>query len=355
MNIIHAVPLLLIAVQFVLLARLWIITAQERRSFRRMRGRPNSLEEATPRAGSWLSWVRQVFHFSPISTAGREDASRQLDVWLADQHDFHALNRTAVLPPVVGVFITAYGFFTLQLPQKGDLTLDEIFHTIQPLFEGVLIGAILTFLTQFLLFRAARFQVGLRREALGWFDEVVWPLVAARGGAGAADRLVASAQVIHDAAVEFNGSQRRLDKCLASFGETLLAFRELVMEGFAPATRELQDLHATLAAMRATAKSLGELLELQPRIAGLCEGLTQAADTAREVSRLPQRIQAALDSLAKHLIEVAEHFHAESESLLRQEVRWLPEMLGQAVQEIVFQLPDSRRNGHSQLSDGASS
>src|SRR5438552_2162257 len=127
MRIIYTVPLLLVAVQVALLVRLWLSTGRDRRNFRELRPRPNSLEEAAPRAGSWLAWVQQVFHLAPIATAGREDASRHLDVCLADQPDFHALNRTAVLPPVVGVLITAFGFFTLELPKKGDLTLDEIF------------------------------------------------------------------------------------------------------------------------------------------------------------------------------------------------------------------------------------
>ena len=124
----------------------------------------------------WLDWIRT--HFSPSSASvgnfTREDVLKELDFRIAGDSGYVLLQRTGIMAPLLGVLITVGGFVSLQLPDSGELQLQDILLAVTPLVAGVGIGAALAFINQWLLHIASGNGERLRITARQWFDASIW-------------------------------------------------------------------------------------------------------------------------------------------------------------------------------------
>ena len=124
----------------------------------------------------WLDWIRTHFSAGSASAGNftREDVLKELDFRIAGDSSYVLLQRTGIMAPLLGVLITVGGFVSLQLPNSGELQLQDILLAVTPLVAGVGIGAALAFINQWLLHIASGSGERLRIRARQWFDASIW-------------------------------------------------------------------------------------------------------------------------------------------------------------------------------------
>jgi hypothetical protein len=309
------------------LSRLRIGLDSHRRLFQELRNNERSLDQARDEC-EWLRWVWTSV-FGPSASAlrvTREESLEQLDNWLLDRPEHRLLHRTGVLPPVVGLTVTVVSFLMLAVPENTSAALSSIFKHVQPIFWGVLAGALLTGLTQlYILPAAASSFADTRREAVAWFDEAVWPRLA-RPGDPSVERLLTAVQEImssletaakristvvtqqQGASRQLEESSRLIQGSSKAFGASCAQFEEVVQETILPAFAELRQIDSVLTALRATLEGFQNLQELEPRVTGLLAGLTAATNVAQEVAQLPQQIRTALTAVREEYDTALDRF-----------------------------------------------
>lgn len=123
---------------------------------------------------SWFRWVETTFPFGQPSVGDltREDAFEEFDRCLADDWRYTILQRLGISAPILGVVITALGFWTFEPPEKLN-SLTEILHAVIPLIAGVGIGAFLALINQALMWSVENCMGRLRTTARFWFDDSI--------------------------------------------------------------------------------------------------------------------------------------------------------------------------------------
>lgn len=127
----------------------------------------------------WSTWVRSAF-LNPKSSQifiDRDDAFKELDwrvsccVWLT------GLQRLGIAAPLVGVIITAIGFWTLDLSTEERIGVPEVMKAIRPVSFGILIGGALSLINQIFLQYIESKVDRFCGYAHDWFDREVLPKV----------------------------------------------------------------------------------------------------------------------------------------------------------------------------------
>lgn len=111
----------------------------------------------------WLNWVRDKSH----ERFTREEMFQQLDQLTLNNGWRLMLRRLGVIAPLIGVVITAIGFQNINELQETSAPIDELSYSeimrgLSPLYGGVLAGAILAIINQFLMQYLDHLAVQLR-------------------------------------------------------------------------------------------------------------------------------------------------------------------------------------------------
>jgi uncharacterized phage infection (PIP) family protein YhgE len=218
------------------------------------------------------------------------------------------------------------------VPQSTSAALSNIFTHVQPIFLGVLAGAVLTLITQlWILPPAAALLADTRRDAVAWFDEAVWPhfrryeepaserllatvqeIVQGLGTAaqqisavvtqqqGASQGLFESARLVQTAAESFGTSCQQFETRIGHLFENFAQMGRFINDSLAPALRVLDSFRQRLEQL------LGPENELRLRAASQTFDATVAGC---------QRLTASLDNVAQRQEQAGRVLETQATSL----------------------------------------
>ncbi|MFO0180872.1 MAG: hypothetical protein ACK517_03710, partial [bacterium] len=140
-----------------------------------LRGAAQGNGKLQPELHSWLEWLSMTFDAQQASAVdiSRNECFEELDRSLNDDLRFNILSRLSIAAPLLGVILTAVGFWGFEPPSDTE-AFSEIVQSITPMFVGVGAGALLALINQGLL-AITEFQHGdVKDSARIWFDKFVW-------------------------------------------------------------------------------------------------------------------------------------------------------------------------------------
>jgi methyl-accepting chemotaxis protein len=239
------------------------------------------------RPGAWLTWVAEVFPEGTVAGAGwsRDDAFEMLDETVTAHQWYQCLQRLAVMAPLVGVLITAFGLKGLHLDADKALTIATILDAISPLFSGVIAGALLAIVNQVLLQVVQRQIEQLRVAARRWFDREVWAhaVDAPREAVGSmidalkkvAGSIGTMAQVQDDNALRVRVATTSIVQASLASEEAFQGFKT----GLAEFSAQIRTLQQATESTRQLAESMGpSLRQARDALLGTVEGFRKAVD-----------------------------------------------------------------------------
>ena len=257
-----------------------------------------------PRAAKpeWVRWIGDRLREGTFTDGhySRDDALRELDLWIESGSAYLLLQRMAIMAPLVGLLITVIGFLFLQPPSAETNDLAEILHSLSPLVMGVGTGALLALINQVLLFLAGKRADGLRNAGRDWFDSCVWRFVARQGPADhVAGALAAVTQTIQ-------GSFQQYEATAASIHQSSQAMQKTV-QAMHQTTKNFQDATGGL---RGQFEGLGRLIEgladrsemFLPRVEQAAASLNAAVGGFQEALRDPGKIVGGASNTANDLL-----------------------------------------------------
>jgi ABC-type transporter Mla subunit MlaD len=245
-----------------------------------------------PRAAKpeWVRWIGDRLREGTFTDGhySRDDALRELDIWIESGSPYLLLQRMAIMAPLVGLLITVIGFLFLKPPSAETNDLAEILHSLSPLVMGVGTGALLALINQVLLFLAGKRADGLRVAGRDWFDSCVWRFVERHSTADhVAGALAAVTKTI-------SGSFQQYEATATSIHESSQAMQKTV-QAMHQTTKHFQestgDLRGQFEAVGRLVEGLAERSEMfLPRVEQAAASLSAAVGGFQQALQEPGKI-----------------------------------------------------------------
>ncbi len=256
------------------------------------------------------AWLEEVTEGDSFDT--RSEAIEVLDDRVQASKSLAILQRLTIIAPLLGVIITA---IALMVNPTESETVSEVLDNVKPLFSGVLAGAALSIINQFVVIGCLAAIRDLRDRAVqslkdADFDGATGP------GELAAEDLVKGAKVLRDAM----GTLCSQSKKLASIQEQLITQGAASMNQLLKSCHQLQTKADSLELPR-----VEQIDEASERIGEAVKGLSEAMAQADAVLRtqVDEHYRALQDSralmeerLAKESAEANERFRDAAKSFV---------------------------------------
>lgn len=230
-------------------------------------------------------WLEQVADGDTFST--RAEAVEDLDDRIQASKSLVILQRLTVIAPLLGVIITA---IALMLNSSESETVSEVLDNVKPLFSGVLAGAVLSIINQFMVIECLANIRGQRDQAAQSLKDTDFRKATSPAELAAGD-LVKGAKALQSAM----GSMVSQSKKLASVQEQLITQGTASMNQLLESCHQLQTKTDSLRLPR-----IEQIDEASQRIGDAVKGLADAMAQADSVLRtqVDEHYRALQDSRA---------------------------------------------------------
>jgi len=256
-----------LGLQLLAALRYWWFLKRFRWKVRRLASGGPAALVADTRASGWFAWLRGRWRARDGRPAppDRAAALGELDWHLGSSFWLSALQRLGYAAPLVGLLLTALGFFGFNPTSGTDGTdLGAVLRATLPLMLGVAVGAVLALLNQFLLLIVQPAADRARAAARDWLDDLLVAAGADNPLGPVADALRAELGEIGQAAGRFSAAADESKAAAARLAQAAAALGDQA-DLTAQLTRALTSTGETLGQLAAHTGSAATELEATSR------------------------------------------------------------------------------------------